>query len=142
MPGPAVHASTLVVRLARELRTALDQAFAPWQLTSQQAGVLVHVYGGQDSPTELARLLGTDAAGMTRMIDRLESKGLLERRDHPGDRRAKVVALTRAGRRLVPELPAVFEEVGARLVGDLPPDDVLDLLGTLLANLVGHEGER
>jgi DNA-binding MarR family transcriptional regulator len=135
MPGPAVHASTLVLRLARELRTALDQAFGPWQLTSQQAGLLVHVYAGQDSPTELARLLGTDGAGMTRMIDRLESKGLLRRGDHPDDRRAKVVALTDAGRELVPDLPAVFDAVAARLVGDQPAAQVLDLLDTLLANL-------
>lgn len=138
MPGPSVHASTLVLRLARELRTALDQAFAQWDLTSQQAGLLVHVYAGESSPKELAALLGTDTAGMTRMVDRLERKRLVRRTSDPADRRAILVELTSDGRALVPRLPAVFERVGNQLTGHLDTGDVLATLETMLANIAAE----
>jgi DNA-binding MarR family transcriptional regulator len=135
MPGPAVNATAVVMRLARELRTTMDQAFTELDLTSQQAGVLVHVFGGATSPKALARLLGTDTAGMTRMLDRLERKGLVRRSADPDDRRALVVDLTDEGRAVVPALPAVFERVGAELVDGLDPRQVLTTLERLLANL-------
>src|SRR5512144_1777169 len=115
MPGPGVQAASLLVRLAREVRTVLDQRFAPLGLTSQQAGLLVHVFTGQSSPRRLADLLGTDTAGVTRLVDRLQAKGLIERGADPTDRRAVAVHLTAAGRELVPELPPIFEAVGTQL---------------------------
>jgi DNA-binding MarR family transcriptional regulator len=39
---------------------------------------------------------------MTKLLDRLESKGLLQRRPHPDDRRAVMIELTDEGRALVP----------------------------------------
>ena len=38
-----------------------------------------------------------DASNVTGMVDRLEARGLLERRDNPRDRRVKLIALTDAG---------------------------------------------
>ena len=135
MPSSAVQASSLIVRLARELRSALDQGFAPLGLTSQQAGLLVHVFTGQSSPRGLAELLGTDTAGVTRLVDRLAAKGLVERSPDPGDRRAIVVGLTRQGTALVPQLPPVFEAVGADLTRGVDPEEAATLLRSMLANL-------
>ncbi|MET9019147.1 MarR family winged helix-turn-helix transcriptional regulator [Actinopolymorpha sp. NPDC004070] len=135
MPSPAVQATSLIVRLARELRTALDQRFAPFGLTSQQAGLLVHVFTGQSSPRRLADLLGTDTAGITRLVDRLAAKELVRRAPDPADRRAVVVELTAAGRSLIPELPPVFEAVAADLTRGVDPGDAAALLQTMLGNL-------
>lgn len=49
---------------------------------------------------ELARLLACDNSNVTGIIDRLEERGLVERRAAKGDRRVKLVALTPEGRRL------------------------------------------
>ena len=46
---------------------------------------------------ELATLLGVDPPNLTSIVDDLEAAGLVERRAHPSDRRAKVVAATPAG---------------------------------------------
>jgi DNA-binding MarR family transcriptional regulator len=135
MPSSSVVATGLLVRLARDLRTALDQRFAAEGLTSQQAGVLIHVHTGVRSPKVLADLLGTDSAGMTRMLDRLVAKGLLERTPDPQDRRAVSVQLTTPGKRVVKRLPAGFEEVAARLVRGVDPDRLVAELNTLLENL-------
>lgn len=135
MPGPSVGVSTLVFRVARTLRAALDQAFAGTGLTSQQAALLLHILSGESSPKQLAGLLGIDGAGMTRMLDRLERKGLVERRQDPGDRRAVHVTLTREGAALAPRLPAIFEQVSAGLLGELDLEEATRVLRSLAANL-------
>ena len=55
---------------------------------------------------ELAAQVGVDDATATRLVDRLEEVGLVERRREPGDRRATTVALTRAGEELVAAIAA------------------------------------
>src|SRR5262249_36854072 len=78
---------------------------------------LLHVSRQVIRPGELAAELGTDTAGMTRLLDRLADKGLLSRVRHPDDRRAVVVELTPAGRALVPRLGPCFGP-GTRLLVD------------------------
>lgn len=135
MPSPSVAAASRLLRLARDLRTALDQAFAPTGLTSQQAGLLIHVHTGVTGPKAAGELLGTDSAGMTRMIDRLAAKGLLERIPGTVDRRAISLRLTPAGDALVGTLPAIFEQVAGRLVAGLDLDRLLDEADRMGANL-------
>lgn len=139
MPGPGVQAASLLVRLAREVRTVLDQRFAPLGLTSQQAGLLVHVFTGQSSPRRLADLLGTDTAGVTRLVDRLQAKGLIERGADPTDRRAVAVHLTAAGRELVPELPPIFEAVGTQLTSGIDAQEAAQTLAAMLASLTANK---
>jgi MarR family transcriptional regulator, organic hydroperoxide resistance regulator len=52
------------------------------------------------SMRELAERLKSDPSNVTGLIDRLEARGLVERRPHPSDRRIKGLALTAAGARL------------------------------------------
>ena len=135
MPSHYVTVSTAVLRLARELRASLDRAFAETGLTSQQAALILHVFGGESSPSALAGLLGIDTAGITRMLDRLEAKGLLSRGVDRDDRRAIRVRLTSAGEELAPSLPAVFDRVSSELVGSLDLARVSHTLKTMSENL-------
>jgi MarR family transcriptional regulator, temperature-dependent positive regulator of motility len=52
----------------------------------------------------LAGRLGIDPASVGQMIDRLETAGLLERRVHPDDRRARLLGATRSGEKLRQQL--------------------------------------
>lgn len=52
-------------------------------------------------PTELAARVLLTKSGMTRLLDRLEERGLIERRACATDRRGQLVALTRKGRYLL-----------------------------------------
>jgi DNA-binding MarR family transcriptional regulator len=76
-------------------------------------------------------LLGTDTAGMTKLLDRLEDKGLLRRRRHPDDRRAILIELTEAGRALVPRLPPIFGRVTRQLLAGFSTDEVSQLTSML-----------
>jgi DNA-binding MarR family transcriptional regulator len=67
---------------------------------------------GSASPSQLAELTGLTSGSTTAMIDRLERKGLVERRAHPNDRRSKVIVLTRAA---AGKLPPLFESLAAAM---------------------------
>jgi DNA-binding MarR family transcriptional regulator len=56
------------------------------------------------SMSDAARLLKCDASNVTGIVDRLEKRGLVERRNAPGDRRVKMLALTQDGARMREEL--------------------------------------
>jgi DNA-binding MarR family transcriptional regulator len=54
----------------------------------------------------IAELLCIDGSSVTWIVDRLEERGLVERRSDPDDRRVRLVALTSEGRRVRDELAA------------------------------------
>ena len=133
MPGPRLVLTSLVTQVARGVRTALDQRFGELGLTSQQAGVLLHVSGGTTSPRKLADLLGTDTAGMTRLVDRLVEKGYLDRLPAADDRRTITVSLTSAGRKILPAIKPIFDEVADTITADIPAEVLPDVLKALEA---------
>ncbi|HEX8744096.1 MAG TPA: MarR family transcriptional regulator [Thermoleophilaceae bacterium] len=82
----------------------------------------------------LAGMLACDSSNVTGIVDRLESRGLMERQSSPTDRRVKLLVLTAEGRR-------VRETIAARMsappppIADLPAKDqraLRDLLRTAL----------
>ena len=82
-------------------RTRLPAVAADLDLSPVQIQVL-HVLA-PDRPLpmgELARTLACDRSNVTGLIDRLESRQLVERRPSPRDRRVKILALTPAGARV------------------------------------------
>ena len=138
MPGPRLIVTSLVTQVARGIRPTLVQRFGELGLTSQQAGVLLHVSGGTTSPRRLADLLGTDTAGMTRLVDRLVEKAYLRRLPATTDRRAITVELTAAGRKLLPKIMPIFDEAAATITAGIPAaalPAVLEALETMRANL-------
>ncbi len=135
---------SLVHRVARELNSALDRQLTGFDLTAQQAVLLLLAARQKVGPSQLKDRLGTDTAGMTRLLDRLEAKGLLTRSRHPDDRRAIIIEPTDAGRALVPRLAPIFRRVNGQLLAGLSEDEVLQLTTTLqrmLDNLHGNRGE-
>ncbi len=135
---------SLVHRVARELSSALDRQLAAFDLTAQQAALLLLAARQTVSPSQLKDRLGTDTAGMTRLLDRLEAKGLLTRGRHPEDRRAIIIEPTERGRSLVPRLAPIFRRLNGQLLAGLSEDEVLHLTTTLqhmLDNLRGHREE-
>jgi MarR family 2-MHQ and catechol resistance regulon transcriptional repressor len=89
-------------------------------LTVAEFGVLEALYHkGPMLLSEVQRRILVSSGGITYLVDRLEKRGLAERRDCPGDRRARLVGLTGAGeelvRRIFPEHAAVIRDALAGL---------------------------
>jgi len=106
---------SLLHQLARDVTTQLDRRLASFGVTTQQAVLLHNAASGGSSPGQLMSVVGTDTASMTKLLDRLEAKGLVKRRPNPADRRSVLVEPTERGLALVPELAPVFGEVARQL---------------------------
>ena len=86
---------------------------------------------------ELARFCEIDPAGMTRLIDRLEHKGLCRRLRSPLDRRVVEVILTERGAESAKRVELILHRVQAELLADFDSEQRNDLLHLLsrLANI-------
>jgi DNA-binding MarR family transcriptional regulator len=118
-------------QVARDLGTALDRAFADLGLTAQQAALLMHASTAGSNPTKLMARLGTDTAGMTKLIDRMEVKGLLVRQRSATDRRSVLIEITESGQQLAPRVPIVFGKITRQLFDGFTVDE-LTALSTML----------
>jgi DNA-binding MarR family transcriptional regulator len=82
---------------------------------------------------ELAAALGIDPPNATVVVDDLEAMGLVRRRPHPTDRRAKMVEATRKGKDMARRANAILATPPPAL-GTLSPDD-LETLRRILASV-------
>ncbi|MBN2993935.1 MarR family transcriptional regulator, partial [Pseudomonas cedrina subsp. fulgida] len=89
-----------------------------------------------DTPAELCRNLSLDSGSMTRMLDRLEQKGLLARQRSEQDRRQVRLVLTEDGQRLADMLPHIGAKAMNELAGVLEPGELQTLERTLKKILV------
>lgn len=103
---------------ARNLVVAeMDAALKDLDITGQQMGILLSMKQGvATTPFELSKLLGIDTGLMTWMLDKLETKGLLERSRDADDRRVVNLNLTAKGVETAEKIPEVAPDVlNARL---------------------------
>ncbi len=102
-------------RRVRELASALCRSFeehirqvvSPFDLTPTQAATLREL-DTELTQREVATRLRCEPSNVTFVIDKLEERGLLSRRSHPTDRRAKLLVLTGQGQQVRSELLAAF----------------------------------
>ncbi len=86
------------------------------------------------SQHEVAARLGMPASRMVAFLDGLQERGLLERRAHPTDRRARALFLTEPGRRVLGEAFAVaagYERELCGGLGDGQRELLLEMLGAV-----------
>jgi MarR family transcriptional regulator, multiple antibiotic resistance protein MarR len=110
---PAGCVGQLLYRVRAAQMNALDEELArdpdlaALEISAAQYVIIsVLAKRGVDSAAQLCKDLSYDAGAMTRMIDRLEAKGLISRRRCPEDRRLVKLELTQAGAAALPKLRA------------------------------------
>ena len=97
----------LLGRVKIAMAAALDAELAPLDITAAQFVVLKSIALGEaDSASGLCKDISYDPGAMTRMLDRLERRGLVRRVAHPNDRRASNLELTVDGKAVFPKLQA------------------------------------
>src|SRR4051794_28966203 len=124
------HASHV---LTTELTAALDDL----GISPRAHQVLSSAMTGDHTQIELARIVGLDKTTMVVTLDELQRSGLATRQPSQADRRARVIAVTDAGRRKVREAEKVTAAVRADVLGALPDDEREVFVGAL-QRLVGE----
>ncbi len=109
-PGESV--GFMMRRIVSHLSREVDRELEPLGLTNAQWVPLLKLHLGCGSTAaELARECDLDAGSMTRLLDRLEAKGLCRRVRSVDDRRVVHIALTAAGVAAAEQIPAVLSRV-------------------------------
>lgn len=121
-PRDLILASRLLLRSARLLRHHIERALAPHDLDLNQylvISMLAIDAGEPTMPSELGMTIDATRTQMTRLIDGLEARGLVQRKTAEHDRRSLELALTPAARKLltraVPDVHAAYAQAWAPL---------------------------
>ena len=117
--------------LDREL--AADERLAALDVTAAQVIILGSLGSGEGvkSASDLCKGISYDAGAMTRMIDRLETKGLIRRSRSPEDRRLVNLELTDEGRATYPRMRAIGMTVLNRFLRGFTKSEARQLEGFL-----------
>lgn len=130
-----------LLRTADRLKAYFEAIISPFDITSQQYNVLRILRGaGPDGLPILtiAERMIERAPGITRMIDRLEAKGLVWREDCPKDRRRIYCRITEKGLNLLEQLDGPVDKKNAAFHG-LNEGELAQLTGLLEKVLKGLE---
>ena len=96
---------------------AIDRELASLDITAAQYIVFNSIAQGRGRTiSDLCRVLGYDSGAMTRLLDRIEKKGLIRRVANPDDRRSFLVELTEESAALVPKARRKVQAVFAMLL--------------------------
>jgi DNA-binding MarR family transcriptional regulator len=124
------------------LRDLEEKLFGRYRLTPQQYNalrLLAAQHPGQVRTLDLAGRLISRAPDITRLLDKLEQRGLIAR-DRPADNRRVVhVGITEAGLALLRDLHEPLRACHARQLGHLSPRELKELVALLHAARLPHE---
>src|SRR2546428_5747751 len=100
--GSGVHVFLVLWKAARAVQAYAEKSISELEMCGSDFAVLeALLHKGPLPINEIGKKVLLTSGSITVAVDRLETKGLVERRAHGTDRRARVVHLTKAGRKLI-----------------------------------------
>lgn len=140
-PEEAPGVRTLITRARSALLSTFDTELEPFGVTGAQFEVLKNLFRSRkETAASLCRALHHDTGSMTRMLDRLQEKGLVTRERGTSDRRLVLLRLTDAGERLIPKIRPALRRALRRHLAGFTPEEV-ESLKRYLSRLIAN-GER
>ncbi|MBL1083420.1 winged helix-turn-helix transcriptional regulator [Streptomyces actinomycinicus] len=133
----------LLLRRAHwRVAAVMAEALRPLGIELRHFAVLIELVNhGPTVQRDLVAATGSDKAGIMRVVDDLERKGLAVRKAVPGDRRVRAVEITPAGLELFDAVHVAAEPLAERLAAELGPGEperLTELLTRLAHPAVGE----
>ena len=126
-----------VARVAHAIGSAHNEALARFDLSLRTFAVLAMIgEGAARSQLEIAQAVGLDKTPLVATIDDLERRALVRRTPDPGDRRARIVAITDEGRTVLAQAADVVRATEARIFASMTREDA-ERIKTALISLLG-----
>ena len=115
-----------VAQLSRAWRSELDRRLVGLGLSQARWLVLLHLARFSEMPTqrELAQSIGVEGPTLARLLDSLESQGLVTRVAVPEDRRAKKIALQPDAQPLIEKIEAISTQLRHEVFAGIDEDDL------------------
>ncbi len=124
--------------LASAFRKGLADELEPFDVSPAQWAILEACYRDKaNTPSGLARIIPVDTAAISRQLDKLKDKGLIQRRRSARDRRSIRVGLTAAGRELLPNLVPCVQANNAKFLKGITDEEqaaLIKIIGKMLHN--------
>ncbi|WP_132980389.1 MarR family winged helix-turn-helix transcriptional regulator [Pigmentiphaga sp. D-2] len=139
---PEESVGYLIKQAHLSLQRAVDAEMTALDLTAMQWGPLMLLAMGRgETAAELARSACSDTGAMTRMLDRLESKGLIRRVRSAEDRRVIKLELTEEGVRATEQVPQRLHDAVDLHIRDFSEQEVQQLK-SLLRRMTANGAQR
>jgi DNA-binding MarR family transcriptional regulator len=136
----SASAAFLLAQLGAHAAAKFAERLAPLDFTPAHAGILrILDRRGPVTQQALAGILGMFPSRLVGLVDQLESRGLIERRDHPDDRRSYALHLTEKGRVALQSIGRVAREHHKALLAALTVDEQRQL-GQFLQRIADDQG--
>ena len=138
-----------LARVYRSWRNLIDAQLRPLGMTQARWLTLLYIArGGPDLlQKDLAERMGVEGPTLVKLLDALETAGLVTRQEAQSDRRSKTLALTPSARPIVDEIQRVVADSRRQLLGDISDDDIdfcIQVIQRIRENIAAHPapGER
>jgi DNA-binding MarR family transcriptional regulator len=129
---PVQDLGRLVSYLRSNLVTHLDDALEDKELTSAQYIVVVLLARGKvNTLAELCEHMMYDRGAMSRLLSRLEDKGLVAKKQSVEDRRSTLLCLTKKGQQLYPEILPTVNDIYRKALTGFSDDEQRQLASLL-----------
>lgn len=132
-PGPHYQATLGLLRAAEALWEGSRVFFNRWKLSPSQFNILNLLIDQPEgvSQSDLSRQLIMHRSNVTGLVDRMEKRKLVQRKETPGDRRAYRVTLTERGRRLLNEILPHYHQAAEEVWGGISAGQANQIEATL-----------
>lgn len=119
---------------ARTWRKLIDLALVDHGISEACAAPLLWIgrLGGGVRQTALAEYVGIESPSLVRLLDQLESLGLVMRKDDPTDRRAKGLWLTDLGQETAARIEGVLDSNRSKVLANVSTEDLDAALRVLM----------
>ena len=132
------HLGYLLRRVSNAVSGEFARAMHTKQTSVAEWVLLRHLYdGGQVTPGELAEALTMTRGAVSKIIDKLQTKGWIRSRISPQDNRVQLLSLTRGGERILPQLAELADRNDERFFVALDAGE-RSALRRLLGKLADH----
>lgn len=129
----------LLGKASQKLQEFQAEALGPMGLIGKHLGILLTLQEkGLISQQEIGKCVQIDRTTMVDMIDHLEKLGLVERQEHPTDRRSHSVALTNKGRNILQKARHLAKGLQMKFLAGLSPEEQKKLLQLLRKLVLTH----
>lgn len=135
--------SMLIKKTSLIVEKKTNAVLAPYELTNAQFRILMLLYHKREKSIrqiDIENAFAMTNPTVTGVLNNLEKKGLVQRLDHPEDKRSKLILLTDAALEMIPELDSLGEIIEAQVTSVLS-DEERAALATLLNKIMRHAGE-
>jgi len=129
---PAIYTWLVLMKAHRTLKRHAERSIEALDMCLSDFAILeALLHKGPQSVRDLGRRVELTSGSMTTAIDRLETRGLVTRADHPTDRRTWVIHLTPDGRALISKVFAGHEQAMEHAMRGLSKSDRMALTNLL-----------